>query len=165
MVENQQLPSFIREPIPSYGSSQSRQDNSVLVQRFSSQLSRERNSLPLGPIVDGDVAGVTVVRAETPFMMTAVTQDGLRSIMNCLAGERFRARAIRRIHHIARTDAELSSIGVGRSSVDVGQSCITVGDAGAVGGPIAARGSNQDQQKYCKVNKLKEEMSGLYLFE
>ena len=83
------------------------------------------------------------IRAETPFMITAVIQDGLRSVTNRLAGERLRARAIGRIFHVAMTDAELSLVGVGRFRVNVAQSCITVGHAGAIVGAVAARGSNQ----------------------
>ena len=77
----------------------------------------------------------TVVRAVTPFMIIAVIQNGLRSVTNCLAGERLRARAISRIRHVAMTDTKLSSIGVVRSSVNLVQSFITVGQAGAVDRP------------------------------
>ena len=99
--------------------------------------------LTASPVVDADVADGTVVRAVTPFMITAVIQDELRSVTNCLAGERLRARAIGRILHVARTDTKLSLIGVGRSSVDVVQSCVTVGQAGAEDRPSAARESHQ----------------------
>ena len=131
---------------PSYRSSKSRQDNSASVYRSSSPLSRKRDSLPLGgPVVDGDVADVTAsVRAVTPVnSITAIIQDGLRSVTNYLAGDRLRARAISRILHVATTDTKLSSIVVGRSSVNVVQSCLTVGHAGRVEGPIAARGNFQ----------------------
>lgn len=125
----------------SYRSSQPRHDDSASGHKIPSQLWRKRDSLPLAPVVDGDMALVTVVRAVTPYIIrTAVLQDGLRSVKNYLAGESLRARFISRILHVAMTDTKLSSICVGRSSVNVVQSFVTVGQAGAECGPLAARG-------------------------
>ena len=96
------------------------------------------------------MADGTVVRAVIPLEIIAGIQDGLRSVTNYLAGERLRAGAIGRILHVARTDTELSLIGVGRSSVDVVQSCITVGQAGGEDRPSAARGSESNLAKGLK---------------
>ena len=56
------------------------------------------------------MATIAVVRAKTSFVMTAIIQDILRSVTDCLAGERVWASVVSRIDHVAGADAELSLI-------------------------------------------------------
>ena len=63
-----------------------------------------------------------VVRAKTPLTTTAITQDLLRSVTNCLTGQRFHARAISRIHHVAVPDAKMGPVVVSISGIDIVQS-------------------------------------------
>ena len=88
------------------------------------------------------MATIAVVRAKTSFVITAIIQDVLRSVMNCLAGESLPAHAVSRIYHIAVPEAELGLIGVSFSSINVSQDCFAVGNARAIKRALAARARN-----------------------
>ena len=111
---------------------------------------RDSNSAPKGrdnaltsfryPVIDSDMATVTVLRPIAPLVMSAVSYDGRCYILDFLAGHSVRhiRIVIRCVLDVAAFVGKFLVVAVGRARVDVANANVALGDLGRIGGSLTA---------------------------
>jgi len=91
------------------------------------------------PIVDRDMAPVTVLRPIAPLVMSAVSYDGRCYIFDLLTRHRVcHIPIIRCVLDVAAFVGEFLVVAVGCACVDVADANVALGDLGRVRGPLTA---------------------------